>query len=78
MPLIEKLIDRCDLFISIGTSGVVYPAAGLVRLAKEAGAETVELNLESTDSFYFDSCHEGRAADTVPQFVLTLLSQSLG
>ena len=73
MPLIEKLIGGCDLFVAIGTSGVVYPAAGFVQWAKEAGAETVELNLESTDSFYFDRCIEGRAADIVPEFVQSLL-----
>lgn len=77
MSLIEKLVERCDLFVSIGTSGVVYPAAGLVRLAKETDAETVELNLESTDSFYFDRSIEGRAAEVVPSFVESLL-ESLG
>ena len=46
MDEIDTAISECDLFISIGTSGNVYPAAGFVQMANQAGAHTVELNLE--------------------------------
>src|SRR5690606_31263299 len=49
MARIERALARCDLFVSIGTSGAVYPAAGFVQLAKAAGARTVEINLAPTD-----------------------------
>jgi NAD-dependent deacetylase len=76
MPLemfrIEKALSRCDLFISIGTSGNVYPAAGFHQLASRAGAHTVELNLEQTGS-RFDEHRYGRASELVPQFVDEIL-----
>lgn len=75
MPMIEKLIEQTDLFIAIGTSGVVYPAAGFVQMAKEAGAETLEMNIETTDNFYFDRAIQGKASEVVPVFVNTLLSE---
>ena len=46
MDEIHEVISHCDLFISIGTSGNVYPAAGFVEIANQFGAHTVELNLE--------------------------------
>jgi len=46
MDEIDTAISECELFISIGTSGNVYPAAGFVQMANQAGAHTVELNLE--------------------------------
>lgn len=46
MDAIHAAISQCDLFISIGTSGNVYPAAGFVQIANQSGAHTVELNLE--------------------------------
>jgi NAD-dependent deacetylase len=49
MDRIEDALDACDLFLSIGTSGTVYPAAGFVMLARQAGARTVELNLEPSE-----------------------------
>jgi NAD-dependent deacetylase len=76
MPLdmfrIEKALTRCDLFISIGTSGNVYPAAGFHQLASQAGAHTVELNLEQTGS-RFDEHRYGRASELVPKFVDEIL-----
>ena len=45
---IEAALEQCDLFVSIGTSGAVYPAAGFVQSARMAGARTVEINLEPT------------------------------
>ena len=73
MDEISDALAMADLFVSIGTSGTVYPAAGFVRLAKEAGAWTVELNLEASGA-HFDTIIEGRASETVPAFVERLLA----
>lgn len=75
MEIIAAAIDRADLFISIGTSGAVYPAAGFVRQARVAGANTLELNLErSQGSQYFDDARYGPATLIVPQLVDELLA----
>ena len=73
---ISAALSRCDLFVSIGTSGNVYPAAGFVREARlEGRARTVELNLEATlTSGLFDEQILGPATRIVPQFVERLLS----
>jgi NAD-dependent deacetylase len=78
MDEIMRHLSDCDLFISIGTSGHVYPAAGFVQMAKiEAGAECVELNLdESMQSSVFDESIRGRAAEIVPQYIEKLLGNS--
>ena len=69
MPVIQRALAECDLFVSIGTSGAVYPAAGFVQLASMAGARTVELNLEpSLASRLFDETHYGPATEVVPAF----------
>lgn len=78
MPFeMERIYDRlrdCDLFIAIGTSGNVYPAAGFVFEASRCGAETVELNLEpSAGAELFARHHYGPASEVVPAFVRTLL-----
>ncbi len=77
MPLeMERIYDsleKADMFLSIGTSGNVYPAAGFVQAAKMAGAETVEINLEPTSSPYFDRRITGKAGETLPYFVKELL-----
>lgn len=44
----EELLSKCDLLVSIGTSGVVYPAADLPRIAVRARAVSIEINLEDT------------------------------
>ncbi len=68
-------LEQCDLFISIGTSGNVYPAAGFVQTAKNSGAHTVELNLErSLVNHYFDESINGPASEIVPAYVKRLLS----
>ena len=77
MPLhidrIERALAACDLFVSIGTSGAVWPAAGFVQLASHAGARTVELNLEpSLGSRHFDETRYGPATEVVPAFVQDL------
>lgn len=78
MPLymddIDQALSQCDLFISIGTSGNVYPAAGFFQMAKQAGAHTVELNLEpSNHGSLFDEAHYGPASQVVPEYLNSLL-----
>ena len=69
MERIEAALAACDLFVSIGTSGAVYPAAGFVQLARMAGARTVEINLEPTmGRSLFDEGVYGPATQTVPAF----------
>lgn len=75
MNRISKALEQCDLFIAIGTSGSVYPAAGFVELAREHGAHTVELNLEATTSM-FDEHICGPASTVVPTYVEKLLSRA--
>ncbi|MFN3931110.1 MAG: NAD-dependent deacylase [Brevundimonas sp.] len=70
---IERALAACDLFVSIGTSGAVWPAAGFVHLARLAGARTVELNLEpSRGRRLFDEGQYGPATEVVPAFCATL------
>ena len=75
MDQIGRAIASCDLFVSIGTSGAVYPAAGFVQLANAQGAETLELNLEpSAGSSWFDESRLGIASALVPAWVNEVLS----
>ena len=75
MPRIERAIASCDLFVSIGTSGAVYPAAGFVRWARAAGAATLELNLEPSEgTHWFDEARHGPATDLVPVWVAEVLA----
>ena len=63
----DQAIQGCDLFLVIGTSGVVYPAAGFASVAKDVGALVIEINLESTpQSDLVDLSLQGRAKDLVP------------
>jgi NAD-dependent deacetylase len=74
MPTIEAALAACDLFVSIGTSGAVYPAAGFVQLADYYGADTLELNLEpSAGSASFAQSRHGPASLLVPAWVDSLL-----
>ena len=74
MDKIEKLLKTCDLFISVGTSGVVYPAAGFVQTAKYYGATTVEINLDmASNNFFFDKHIYGKAGSILPNFIKKLL-----
>lgn len=67
---IDDAISNCHLFICIGTSNVVYPAAGLVHTAKYNRAKCVELNLEQTPlSHLYDENRFGKASEIVPLFV---------
>ncbi len=77
MSRIEAALARCDLFVSIGTSGAVYPAAGFVRTARYHGADTLELNLDPSEgSVFFNETRLGRAGDLVPAFVEELLADA--
>ncbi len=73
MERIGQALSRCDLFVSIGTSGNVYPAAGFVAEARAAGARTVEINLEpSLGARLFDEGYYGPASQMVPRFFESL------
>ena len=70
MERIERALMAADLFVSIGTSGAVYPAAGFVQTARYCGARTLELNLEpSLGSVFFDEVRTGPAGTLVPEWV---------
>lgn len=74
MDTIYAALREADLFVSIGTSGAVYPAAGFVQAAREFGAHALELNLEpSQGSSMFHETRLGPASETVPQWVAELL-----
>jgi NAD-dependent protein deacetylase/lipoamidase len=75
MERIHEALRHCDLFVSIGTSGMVYPAAGFVAEAASEGAHTVELNLDPSEgASLFAEAHYGPATEIVPAFVEKLLS----
>ncbi|EIJ69735.1 Sir2 family NAD+-dependent deacetylase [Pasteurella bettyae] len=74
MDRIDEEIRDCLYFISIGTSGNVYPAAGFVQEANFNGAKTIELNLEpSKGRAAFRIGHYGPATEVVPKFVEEML-----
>ncbi|EKY3117826.1 NAD-dependent protein deacylase [Cronobacter turicensis] len=74
MDRIYEALARADVFIAIGTSGHVYPAAGFVHEAKLQGAHTVELNLEPSQvGSEFEEKHYGLASHVVPEYVEKLL-----
>ncbi len=81
MPLamgrIERALYDCDLFVAIGTSGNVYPAAGFVMQAHAHGADTLELNLEpSLVRTHFAHARYGKASELVPAWVDEVLAAS--
>ena len=74
MTQISEALSQCALFVSIGTSGSVYPAAGFVQEARYGGARTVELNLEpSENADIFDETLYGLASEIVPAWVNRLV-----
>ncbi|BFM12084.1 NAD-dependent protein deacylase [Simiduia litorea] len=80
MPLfmdeIYQALSQCDLFIAIGTSGNVYPAAGFFDIAQQNGATTVELNLEpSLNASAFHEGFYGPATQVVPDYVQSLINK---
>lgn len=75
MERIETALAKAVVFVSIGTSGAVYPAAGFVQAARRHGASTLELNLErSAGSAWFDDTRLGPASETVPAWVEEMLA----
>ncbi|HEY7808927.1 MAG TPA: NAD-dependent deacylase [Allosphingosinicella sp.] len=75
MERIDDSIRNADLFVSIGTSGAVYPAAGFVQTARYCGARTLEMNLEpSLGSIYFAETRTGPASRLVPEWVAEVLA----
>ncbi|GAB80338.1 NAD-dependent deacetylase [Shimwellia blattae DSM 4481 = NBRC 105725] len=80
MPLgmdeIYQAIADADIFIAIGTSGHVYPAAGFVHEARLQGAHTVELNLEPSQvGSEFEEKHYGLASEVVPEYVRKIIAE---
>ena len=75
MDCIEYALRSADLFVSIGTSGAVYPAAGFVQTARYCGARTLEMNLDpSLGSTFFDESRIGPAGKLVPEWVDRILA----
>jgi NAD-dependent deacetylase len=75
MEAIERALARADLFVSVGTSGAVYPAAGFVQTARYHGAETLELNLDPSEgSAWFGESRLGPASVLVPEWVEAVLA----
>jgi NAD-dependent deacetylase len=73
---IFEALERCDLFVSVGTSGAVYPAAGFVQAARTYGARTLELNLQPSEgSAFFDESRRGPAGTLVPAWVEQVLAE---
>jgi NAD-dependent deacetylase len=76
MERIDAAVRDADLFVSIGTSGAVYPAAGFVQTARYCGARTLEMNLEpSLGSVYFAETRTGPASSLVPAWVAEMLER---
>ena len=76
MDIIEDALRKCGLFISIGTSGNVYPAAGFASLVRDIGkAQAVEVNLEaSASATHFHDAVYGPATEMVPKIVDQILT----
>ena len=76
MERIYEALSQADIFISIGTSGAVYPAAGFVDAARQMGTHTVELNLEPSEgSDLFDEKIYGPATEVVPAWIQAFLEK---
>ncbi len=78
MDRILLALQSADLFVSVGTSGAVYPAAGFVQHARACGARTLELNLQPSEvTALFDEARQGPAGELVPAWVDELLAGEL-
>lgn len=74
MQRIEGRLATCDMFVSVGTSGAVYPAGGFVQMAKAFGAQALEINLEPSEgSSFFNETRLGKAGTLVPAWVDEIL-----
>lgn len=77
MDEIYEALARAELFVSIGTSGAVYPAAGFVSAARSAGIPTMEINLEpSENAAAFDLARYGKAGEQTPAWVAEMIGLS--
>jgi NAD-dependent deacetylase len=82
MPMqLERIylaVEACDVFVVVGSSGHVYPAAGLVDIAKAGGARTVLVNAEAPQNLdAFDEVHLGKAGELLPDLVRGWLGESV-
>lgn len=76
MDEIHQILEQADLFVAIGTSGTVYPAAGFVSEAERVAADTLEINLQpSENKNLFKRAMYGLASEQVPQWVDSLLTK---
>ena len=74
MERITEALSEAMHFVSVGTSGAVYPAAGFVQHARRHGARTLELNLEPSEgSFFFHESRQGPASELVPKWAREML-----
>jgi NAD-dependent deacetylase len=79
MGIIDHVLNKCDLFISIGTSGSVYPASNFVHDVRTVGkAHTVELNTEPSrmDSLFHEKIY-GPATEVVPAYIKRILANEI-
>lgn len=73
---IDQLLQKCDIFLIVGTSGTVYPAAGFVMTAKYFGAKTVAVNLDPPlNGNHLDEFHQGKAGDILPDMIDVWMKQ---
>lgn len=78
MARIEAALSACELFIAVGTSGQVYPAAGFVQLARQAGAHSIEVNVEaSSQRGFFAEHRRGLASVELPALCAEILAGKL-
>lgn len=74
LDVIDRALRKADLFVAIGTSGAVYPAAGFVAEARAYGMPTCEINIEAADNAdLFDEQRLGPASETVPAWIEELV-----
>lgn len=77
MGRIEMALEECNIFLAIGTSGIVFPAAGFAEIAKTKGAETHQFNVEEpVNAHHFDTCHIGPASQAVVAWVNKLMEEN--
>ena len=70
MAEIENALNQCDVFIAIGTSGHVYPAAGFLASAKQQGSYCIGINLDAPLNYdFFDEFHQGKAGEILPDLI---------
>lgn len=70
MEKIQTAVSGCDFFITIGTSGMVYPAAGLLAVAKQAGVVTIGVNLDKPENVsLIDHFFQGKAGELLPELI---------